>query len=189
MKNSVFNEICVSFTSEYCSSAITEALLRSCGEQESVALVFIGTDSNVGDSLAPLAGSLTNGGGEAGAFVYGNLNCPITAADVPYVSAYIKNAHPQSKIIVVDAAVGKKEDVGNVKVMQKSIRPGLGVNKILPPIGDVSVIGVVAERSQNKLSLLGSAKVSQVYAMAKVIADGINGFISAKAAKKGEKTA
>lgn len=189
MKNSVFNEICVNFASEYCSSAITEALLRACGEQESVAVLFIGTDSNVGDSLAPLVGSLIEGSGAANAFIYGNLNCPITAADVPYICAYVKNAHPQSKIIVVDAAVGKKEDIGNVKVMQKSIRPGLGVNKILPPIGDVSVIGVVAERSQNNLSLLGYAKVSCVYAMAKAIANGINGFISARTANKNGKTA
>lgn len=184
MKNSVFNEICVNFKSEYCPSAITEALLRSCGEQESIAVLFIGTDSNVGDSLAPLAGSLIEKSGAANAFIYGNLNCPITANDVPYICSYVKNAHPQSKIIVVDAAVGKKEDVGNVKVMQKSIRPGLGVNKILPPIGDVSIIGVVAERSQNKLSLLGYAKVSDVYAMAKNIADGINGFISARMASQ-----
>ncbi len=174
-----FNDICVNYLNEHAASAIKEALLRGSEHTENIAFLFIGTDANVGDSLAPMVGSLINDKGLK-IFTYGNLNCTITAKDVPYICSYVKNVHPQSAIIVVDAAVGKKEDLGNVRVMQKSIRPGLGVDKILPAVGDLSIIGVVAERSQSSLAALGYAKISDVYTMAKVIAEGINGFIEAK---------
>lgn len=181
--NLTLNEICVNYLNENASATIKEALLRSCQGCQSVTIVFIGTDANVGDSLAPMAGSLTFSGG-AQIFTYGNLNTPITAKDVPFITEFVKNAHPQSKTIAIDAAVGSKEDLGSIKILQKSIRPGLGVNKNLPPIGDVSIIGVVAERSKSTFSALGYAKISGVYAMAKVIADGINGFIKARTLKR-----
>lgn len=172
------NDICIYHASEFASEAIKDFLLKFCNGYKNVAFVFIGTDANVGDSLAPMAGSLINRAG-AGIFYYGDLTRPITAKDVPFIVDYVKNAHPQSKIVVIDAAVGKKEDVGCIKILPRSIRPGLGVNKRLPPIGDVSVIGVISERSQSNLAMLGYAKVSNVYCMAKAIAEGINGFITA----------
>lgn len=173
------NDICIHHSSEFASAAIKDFLLNLCSGYENVTFVFIGTDANVGDSLAPMAGSLVHKTA-TGVFCYGNLNCPITAKDVPYIAAYIRRAHPLSKVVVIDAAVGKKEDVGSIKILPRSIRPGLGVNKNLPPIGDVSVIGVISERSKCNLAMLGYAKVSNVYAMAKAISDGINGFISAR---------
>ena len=173
------NDICIHHASEFASEAIKDFLLNMCKGYENVAFVFIGTDANVGDSLAPMAGSLVHKTASA-VFCYGNLNCTITARDVPYIAAYIKRAHPLSRVVVIDAAVGKKEDVGSIKILPRSIRPGLGVSKNLPPIGDVSVIGVISERSKCNLAMLGYAKVSNVYAMAKVISDGINGFISSR---------
>lgn len=173
------NDICVYFTDPSSPDAVCDGLLSACKNKKDVVFTFIGTDANVGDSLAPMCGSLLHGR-HKNVFFYGNLNRPITAKEVPFVAEFLKRAHPDSAIIVVDAAVGKKEDVGTVKVISRGIKPGLGVNKNLPPVGDVSVIGVISEKNNLGLSFLGCERVSKVYSMSKVIASGIEKFLSVR---------
>ena len=92
---------------------------------------------------------------------------------MPYIAKFIKKAHPTSFIVVVDAALGKKQDLGQIKVLKEGIQPGLGVNKKLPVIGDAGIIGVVGEKSAFSESVLGLARLSDVYTMAQVIKNGI----------------
>ena len=73
---------------------------------KSVILLFVGSDSNIGDSLAPICGSLFECDA-CGVFAYGSLLSPITAREVPFAVEFIKSAHPDSLIVVVDAAIGK----------------------------------------------------------------------------------
>ena len=142
-----------------------------------VVFVFVGTDGNIGDSLAPLCSSLLSVN-NAKIFIYGDLNNPITAKEVPFVAKYIKKAHPNSIIIVVDAAVGTKWDVGRVKVQKNGLKPGLGVNKDLPMIGDLSIIGVVGEKNDFKKGFLPQIRLSSIYKMAKNISKAIEIFVN-----------
>ena len=172
-------DICVYFTDPSSPGVVRDALLAACKNKKDIVFAFIGTDANVGDSLAPLCGSLLYGR-HKNVFFYGNLNQPITAKEVPFISKFLKLAHPDSAIIVVDAAVGKKEDVGTIKIFDRGIKPGLGVNKNLPPVGDVSVIGVVSEKNDLGLSFLGCERISKVFSMSKAISSGIEKFLSAR---------
>lgn len=164
------------YKSENISNFIAKTLEKYLNTpSESIIFLFIGSDSNIGDSLAPICGSLFESQG-GGVFAYGNLINPITAKEVPYAIEFIKRTHPASLVIAVDAAIGKKEDVGLIKVQKTGIKPGLGVNKDLPAVGDMSVIGILGEKRGGK-ALFTVGKISTVYKMAEKIANGLQIFV------------
>ena len=178
------NELNFYSEDKYLYLSIAKALEKYVDDKsENVVFVFVGTDSNIGDSLAPLCTTFLNIN-MGNVFVYGNLNEPITAKEVPFMAKYLKIAHPTSTVVVIDAAVGKKWDVGRVKVQKSGIKPGLGVNKNLPMMGDISIIGVVGEKEDFKNGILPQIRLSKVYCMAKNIAKGIENFLNAKFASK-----
>ena len=140
-------------------------------------VVCVGSDLVLGDCLGPLVGTFLKAK-RLNSYVYGTLNSPVTAKDVDYASTYLKRLHNSSLVISVDAAVGASDDVGVIKVINRGLKPGLGVNKNLNPIGDVSVIGIVAEKTKNNYNLFNFTRLNLVYKMAQVISIGIENFIN-----------
>lgn len=139
-------------------------------------IVCIGSDLVLGDSLGPLVGTFLKQNG-AGAYIYGTLNAPITAKEVEYAKVYLKKLHPNSKIIAIDAGIGGADDVGLIKINNVGLKPGLGVNKNLSTIGDMSIVGVVASKSVQNVNLFNFTRLNLVYRMAKVIAGGIMEYL------------
>ena len=162
--------------SEYAPIGIKETLSEFNPVREIPIIVCIGSDLVLGDSLGPLVGTILRQNG-ASAYVYGTLNAPITAKEVEYAKVYLKKIHPNSKIIAIDAGVGQSDDVGLVKVLNKGLKPGLGVDKNLSSIGDISIIGVVASKSVGSVNLFNYTRLNLVYKMAKIIADGVIDYL------------
>ena len=141
-------------------------------------IVCIGSDLSVGDSLGPVTGTkLKEKLKGLNVYVYGTLSKPITAHEVKYTNQFIKNTHPDSTVIAIDAAVGVAGDIGLIKVAKRGLKPGSGANKRLAKVGDVSVMGIVAEKSLFNYSLFSSTRLNIVYKMAEIIADGVATFI------------
>ncbi len=141
-------------------------------------VVCIGSDLAIGDSLGPIVGSMlkykTQG---VTAYLYGTLSSPITAKEVGYLPAFLEETHPRSPIIAVDAAVGEKGDIGLIKLADKPLLPGAGANKRLGKVGDVSVMGIVAEKSANNYGLLNTTRLNLVYTMSEIISDALSGLL------------
>lgn len=135
-------------------------------------ILCVGSDLVVGDSLGPYIGTNLVKKLQGKAFVYGTLENPVTALEIETVKKTITKLHPYSKILVIDAAVGKKEEIGYVKILSTSIKPGQGINKDLPPIGDVSIIGIVGEACKENI-LNQSIRFSLVYKLCIDIISGI----------------
>ena len=137
-------------------------------------IVCIGSDLAVGDSLGPITGSMlkykTQG---LRAFVYGTLASPITAKEIKYLRAFLKETHKGSQVIAVDAAVGAEGDVGLLKLSDKRLFPGAGANKRLGAIGDISVMGIVSEKSLANYGLLNTTRLNLVYTMSEIVSDAI----------------
>lgn len=131
----------------------------------------IGTDKVFSDSLGPRVGTLLNQ--NVNNFVYGMVEQNITAENLLYCYNFIKTLHPDSSIVVVDAAVGSCNQVGNVQLCDGGILPGAATNKNLPEVGDVGIIGIVAERGMSDFYTLNSDKDKLVGNVAKFIADVI----------------
>jgi len=136
--------------------------------------VCIGSDLAIGDSLGPITGSMikykTQG---LNVFLYGTLSAPVTAKEIRYMRAFLKETHKGSQILAIDAAVGNAGDIGLIKIADRPLLPGAGANKQLGAIGDVSVMGVVAEKSVSNYGLLNTTRLNLVYTMSEIISEGI----------------
>ena len=152
---------------------MAKAIKVTCGNEKPV-IVCVGSDLTVGDSLGPFVGTKLIEGGNTNYYVYGTLRNPITAKEIKTVSEKIKQLHPNSKVLVVDAALGKNSEIGYVKVLDGGIKPGLGVKKDLPLIGDCSIIAIVGEYTANFYTLSGNERFNLIYLMGLDIARAID---------------
>jgi putative sporulation protein YyaC len=140
-------------------------------------ILCIGSDLSIGDSLGPITGTLLRQKlMDKNVFVYGTLAKPITAKEVKYLNTFLHETHPQSLVIVIDAAVGNAGDIGLIKVSKKGLKPGSGANKNLKKVGDISIMGIVAEHSLFNYSLFSSTRLNIIYKMANIISDGIASY-------------
>lgn len=141
-------------------------------------ILCIGSDLSVGDSLGPVTGTkLKEKLAGLNCFVYGTLAKPITAHEVKYMNEFLRQTHPNCPVIAVDAAVGLAGDIGLIKIARRAIKPGSGANKKLSKVGDISVMGIVAERSVFNYSLFSSTRLNIIYKMAEIISEGITNYI------------
>ena len=164
----LFNE----FTDEGICQSINK--INTC--EKTPVVVCVGSDLVLGDSLGPLIGTFLKKKG-CNAFVYGSLNYPITAKEIEYIKKHLKNTHPNSFVITIDAALGNEEDIGLIRVINKGIKPGLGVDKNLSEIGDASIIGIVAKKTKDNYDLYNLTRLNLIYKMAEKISNGINKYL------------
>jgi putative sporulation protein YyaC len=137
-------------------------------------ILCIGSDLSVGDSLGPLVGTMLKDKLKGlNLYVYGTLAKPITAHEVKYINDFLKRTHPLNPIIAIDAAVGQAGDIGLIKIAKRGLKPGSGANKKLARVGDVSVMGIVAEKSVFNYSLFSATRLNVVYKMATLISEGV----------------
>lgn len=141
-------------------------------------IVCIGSDLVIGDSLGPLVGSMLSEKEHIANYVYGTLRSPVTAKEINYLHSFIQNTHPNSKIIAIDASFGDKNEIGLIKFSNKPIAPGAGVNKCLQNIGDVGILGIVAEKNTFPVYSLDNIRLSLVYRMAELITTTISSLFS-----------
>ena len=141
-------------------------------------VVCIGSDLAIGDSLGPIVGSMlrykTQG---LGTFIYGTLKSPVTAKEVRLLKGFLKATHKNRTVLAVDAAVGAGGDVGLIKATNKPLFPGAGANKKLGSIGDLSVMGIVAEKSVSNFGLFNTTRLNLVYSMAEIISEAISALL------------
>ncbi|MBQ9713904.1 MAG: spore protease YyaC [Clostridia bacterium] len=137
-------------------------------------VVCVGSDLAIGDSLGPIVGSMlqykTQG---LNAFIYGTLSAPVTAKEIPYLREFLRETHTKSQILAVDAAVGEKGDIGLIKLTDSPLLPGAGANKKLGAVGDIAVMGIVAEKSVSNYGLLNTTRLNLVYTMSEIISDAV----------------
>jgi len=144
--------------------------------QDMPVIVCVGTDAVSGDSLGPFVGTLLKEMGIP-AFIYGHLDNPITAQKISSVLSFIKSAHPDSKVLVIDSAVGKADEIGLIKISNCGIKPGLGADKDLPMVGDVSIMGIVESKGRATVERLKTTRLRLIWEMANIIAGAISEYI------------
>jgi len=91
------------------------------------------------------------------------------------ISEYIKMIQKKNydKIIAIDACLSNKKNQGIIEVRDGPITPGKGIGKLLPEIGDISIIGVVDSSDREFHDLVQDTRLSLIYEMAEVICEGI----------------
>jgi putative sporulation protein YyaC len=138
-----------------------------------IVIVCIGTDRSTGDSLGPLIGTFLEEKDIAPFHVYGTLADPIHAVNLEEKLQEIKEKHFNPFIIGIDACLGKLKSVGSVQIGYGPVKPGAGVNKSLPEVGDIHITGIVNVSGFMEYFVLQNTRLNLVLNMAKTIANGL----------------
>ncbi|MCG9966859.1 spore protease YyaC [Pelotomaculum terephthalicicum JT] len=136
-------------------------------------LLCIGTDRSTGDCLGPLVGSIIDSGDQDFYIVYGTLEKPIHASNLRETIEEIQKNYQDPFVIAIDASLGKLENVGYVNLGDGSLLPGAGVNKNLPPVGQIHITGIVNIGGFMEYLVLQNTRLNLVMRIADVIANGL----------------
>lgn len=138
-----------------------------------VVFTFIGTDRSTGDALGPIIGTLLEERKLSAFHLYGTLEDPVHAVNLTEKLALIEREHTQPFIIGADACLGKLKSVGNIQIGKGPVKPGAGVKKELPAVGDAHITGIVNISGFMEFFVLQNTRLHLVMSMARVIAEGI----------------
>jgi putative sporulation protein YyaC len=154
---------------------LAEELLATIPSVTSRPIVFvcIGTDRSTGDSLGPLVGTLLEERCLRTFYVYGTLDEPIHAVNLSKKLNEIHAKYDDPYIIGIDACLGRVKNVGVIQLGNGPVKPGAGVNKELPAVGDIHITGIVNVSGFMEFFVLQNTRLNLVMRMAKTIANGI----------------
>ena len=107
------------------------------------------------------------------AHVYGTLNHPVHALNLNETVKTLKQQHPHSLTIAIDASLGSRNHLGFLTIAKGALEPGLGVRKKLLPVGDISITGIVNLSGTFDHFLLQTTRLATVVQMADSIVSGI----------------
>ncbi len=142
--------------------------------KQKLIIICIGTDRSTGDSLGPLIGSkLSDFRLNNKVKVLGTLNSPVHATNLKEKIAHINDTYFNPCIIAIDAGLGKSSSVGAISVNEGPLKPGSGVNKKLPQIGDIHITGLVNVSGYMEYFVLQSTRLSLVIKMSRIISYSI----------------
>lgn len=138
-------------------------------------LVFlcIGSDRMTGDCLGPYVGYLLSQYHLNGIVVYGTLSQPVHALNLEKMTSFIHTKHPDALVIAIDASLGEKKHLGYVTIGNGALYPGAGVQKELPPVGDIYITGIVNISGILEQLTLQTTRLSTVISLADTITQGI----------------
>jgi putative sporulation protein YyaC len=143
-------------------------LFISKPHQERV-IVCVGTDRSTGDALGPLVGSKLNKLDPPRSHIYGTLEYPVHAMNLEETLDRITDKHPSAFVIAIDACLGQLNSVGSIQLNTGPLKPGAGVNKDLPPVGDIHLTGIVNVGGFMEYFVLQNTRLSLVMNLADVI--------------------
>lgn len=112
-----------------------------------VVFACIGTDRSTGDALGPLVGQKLQRLGMDANKVIGTLEDPLHAMNMADRLAPVLSAPTKPLVVAIDAALGPLASVGSIAVREGGLRPGQGVGKDLPEIGEMSITATVNVRA------------------------------------------
>lgn len=157
-------------------SAIVHRLLfhlSQATEGQPVIVVCIGTDRSTGDSLGPLVGTSLSRYKSHLFRIYGTLDEPVHAVNLEETISSIYELYDKPFVIGIDACLGQSSSVGCIQVAEGPLRPGAGVNKQLPPIGDIHLTGIVNVGGFMEYFVLQNTRLSLVMRLSDVIATSL----------------
>lgn len=136
-------------------------------------IMCIGTDRSTGDSLGPLIGHKLDKSLRRynNVFVHGTLEDPVHAKNLKDSIEYVYNTYQDPFVIAIDACLGKLERIGYVTVGHGPLKPGAGVNKELPPIGDLHITGIVNLGGFMEYIILQNTRLNLVMKMADTVSE------------------
>lgn len=137
----------------------------------------IGTDRSTGDALGPFIGSTLQTAPHFHLPVYGTIEKPLHALNLATELQTIYERYDNPFIVAIDACVGTSEQIGHIFIEQGPIHPGQAFQKDLPPVGQVSIKGVV-NMYDPSYSHFQTTRLYVIQQMSRVITEAIMHSVS-----------
>jgi putative sporulation protein YyaC len=165
----------VLFDEEYASTKISKQIVSylPTHSNQNIAIICIGTDRSTGDALGPLIGSKLEEKSNLPFHIFGTLEDPIHAVNLEVKLQSIQDNLHNPFIIGIDACLGRLKSVGMVSVAKGPVKPGAGVQKELPPVGNMHITGIVNVSGFMEFFVLQNTRLHLVMQMAETISNGI----------------
>lgn len=110
-----------------------------------IIIVCIGSDKIVGDSYGPLVGSnLIDRELPSNVSVYGIIGNTINATNIYRFVCEYRSEMDRKLVIAVDACISYNDNFKSITISNDPIYPGKAVGKVLPKVGDISLMGIIA---------------------------------------------
>ena len=141
--------------------------------EKDIVFLFIGTDRSTGDAFGPLTGSHLS---ESTIFphkIICTLEKPLHALNLEETIQQVNNEHPDAYIVAIDACLGKVSSIGQFLIQQEPLYPGQAVGKKLPPVGHLSIKGVVNVAGFMEHAVLQSTRLYLPFEMSKILSRAI----------------
>lgn len=148
-------------------------LQKKCPPGHTLVFLCIGSDRATGDCLGPILGYKLSRFRLPNSVIYGTLESPVHAKNLGEVITEIHSHITRPFIIAIDASLGKMNHVGYYTLAAGSLKPGAGVNKTLPEVGDITITGIVNFSGFLDQMLLQTTRLNIVMQLADRICDGI----------------
>ena len=146
-------------------------------EYSEVTFLCVGTDRITGDCFGPLVGTklieLLKEYNYSNINIYGSLRQNLSYENIGEI---IKNINKKSIIIVIDAALSKKENIGKIFVQKSKTILGKSLEKNKIEIGDISIKSVVAKDykvAKCNFKALQNISLNGVMTLANIVSEGI----------------
>lgn len=167
----------IPYTEPGIHSAIIHRLLlhfAKIAPHQELVIVCIGTDRSTGDCLGPLVGTALSKLNSGRQFhLYGTLEEPVHAMNLKDTLEKINQSFHNPFIIGIDACLGQTSSVGSIQVVHGPLRPGAGVNKELPPVGDIHLTGIVNVGGFMEYFVLQNTRLSLVMRLSEIISNSL----------------
>lgn len=155
------------------SHTLKQCILDHQEKWSELVFLCIGTDRVTGDCLGPFVGQKLSSCSTPDFTVYGTLFQPVHALNLTAMYSFIRKRHPEALIVAIDASLGQKKHLGYVTIANGSLHPGAAVHKNLPPVGHITITGIVNTASVLRHFALQTTRLSTVIILADQIAQGI----------------
>lgn len=152
---------------------LLEKICRQKAAEQPLVFLCIGTDRATGDSLGPIIGYKLKQRRLSSAYVYGTLEHPVHAKNLGEVLREIHDTFTQPFIVAIDASLGKASHIGYFTLEDGALKPGAGVGKNLPQVGNLCITGIVNLSGFLENSLLQTTRLHTVMSLADQISKGI----------------
>lgn len=145
-----------------------------------IVFLCIGTDRIIGDCLGPLVGTMLEEKLEKynifNFTIYGTLQKNICYTNIQEMLEILEKKHKNACIVVIDAALSNKENIGKIFIKKEKMVLGKSLNKAKVEIGDISIKAVVGKDyklSKYNFSSMQNISLSVVIRLANLISEGI----------------
>ncbi|MGB3261659.1 spore protease YyaC [Paenisporosarcina sp.] len=138
-------------------------------EKPNLTFCCIGTDRSTGDALGPLIGTWLRDHPTFPYEVIGTLQQPLHALNLQQTVESLQARTLSPYVVAIDACLGKVEKIGHIVIEKGPLFPGKAVKKELPPIGDLSIKGIVNVGGFQEYTVLQNTRLQLPYDMGKVL--------------------